>query len=104
MQAVLRLNTYDTAKLTEHADQLAEFDRIHAAQPGYLGSVVVDIGSGRRFIINLWDTDEHRMAAMEALGPEVARLVNPVLTAPSELIGVGEVISSDLVPTTGQPG
>jgi hypothetical protein len=98
MHAVLRINTYDPAKLAEHPDQLAEFDRIHAAQTGYLGTVEVDLGQGRRFLLNLWDTDEHRQAGLAALGPAVERLVNPLLSAPSELIGVGEVISTGLHP------
>lgn len=98
MHAVLRINTYDPKKLAEHADQLAEFDRIHAAQPGYLGTVTVDLGQGRRFLINLWETDDHRQAALAALGPAVESLVNPLFGAPSELIGVGEVISTDLYP------
>jgi len=98
MHAVLRINTYDSAKLASHADQLAEFDRIHAAQPGYLGTVTVDLGDGRRFLLNLWDTDEDRQRALTALGPIVDRMVNPLFSAPSELIGVGEVISMDLAP------
>jgi hypothetical protein len=98
MHAVLRINTYDPAKLAEHPDQLAEFDRIHAARAGYLGTVEVDLGQGRRFVLNLWDTDENRQAALAALGPAVERLVNPLFSAPSELIGVGEVISTDLHP------
>ena len=100
MQAVLRINTYDPAKLAEQSDQLAEFDRIHAAQPGYLGTVTVDLGQGRRFLLNLWDTDEHRQDALAALGPAVEELVNPLFNSPSELIGVGEVISTDLHPDT----
>lgn len=98
MQAVLRINSYDPAKLADHADDLDEFDRLHAAQPGYLGTVAVDLGEGRRFVLNLWDSEEHRMAGLATLGPAVERLVNPVLSAPSELIGVGEVVATDLAP------
>jgi hypothetical protein len=102
MQAVLRINSYDTTKLADHREDQAEFDRIHAAQPGYLGGVVVDLGGGRRFLLNLWDSEEHRQAGLAALGPVVERLVNPLLSAPSELIGVGEVLATDFVPVTEQ--
>jgi hypothetical protein len=98
MYAVLRINSYDATKLASHADQLAEFDRIHAAQPGYLGNVTVDLGEGRRFLLNLWDSDEHPQNALSALGPVVDQLVNPLFKVPSELIGVGEVISFDVTP------
>ncbi|MFI7067168.1 hypothetical protein ACIBL3_39670 [Kribbella sp. NPDC050124] len=55
MFATLRLNTYDPEKLAA-ANQMAEFDRVHAAQPGFEGSVSIDLGQGRRFVVNLWET------------------------------------------------
>jgi len=45
MYAVLRLNSFDPVKLVVSADGLKEFDKIHAAQPCYVGSVVVDLGA-----------------------------------------------------------
>ncbi|MBO0806182.1 MAG: hypothetical protein J2P25_24305 [Nocardiopsaceae bacterium] len=101
MQAVLRVNSFDPAKLAEGQGQLEEFNQIHAAQPGFLGTVTVDLGEGRQFVLNLWDNEEHRLSGLRALGPAVERLVNPLLAAPSELIGVGPVISSDGLPATG---
>ncbi len=44
MRAVLRLNTFDADKLAAASEQLEEFDRLHAVQPGYLGNVTVDVG------------------------------------------------------------
>lgn len=99
MYAVLRLNSFDQAKLAASRDELEEFDRVHAAQPGYVGSVVVDLGQGRRFALNLWDSEQHSAAALSVLGPEVRRLLGPLLSSPSELIGAGTVISSDLAPS-----
>lgn len=96
MFAVLRLNTFDPDKLSASEDSIEEFDRIHAAQPGYVGSVVVELGRGRRFALNLWDSIEHSQAALSVVGPEVNRLLGPLMTAPPEFIGAGEVISSDL--------
>ena len=97
MYAVLRLNSFDPVKLAVSADGLEEFDKIHAAQPGYVGSVVVDLGEGRRFVLNLWETEQHGAAALQVLGPEVGRLLGPLMAAPSQLIGAGPVLSSDLV-------
>jgi hypothetical protein len=97
MYAVLRLNSFDPAKLVVSADMLEEFEKIHAAQPGYVGSVVVDLGTGRRFALNLWESEQHSVSALQVLGPEVGRLLGPLMVAPSQLIGAGPVLSSDLV-------
>jgi hypothetical protein len=101
MYAVLRLNSFDPDKLAASGERLEEFDKVHAAQPGYIGSVVVDLGKGRRFVLNLWESKEHSAAALSVLGPEVGRLLSPLMSSPSEFIGVGNVISSDLVPSGG---
>ncbi len=53
MYAVLRLNSFDAEKLTKFRSRVEEFDRIHAGQPGYAGSLLIDLGSGRRFALNL---------------------------------------------------
>lgn len=101
MQAVMRVNSFDPVKLAAGQGQLDEFNRLHAAQPGFLGSVTVDLGEGQQFVLNLWDSEEHRVAGLNVLGPAVERLVNPLLAKPSELIGLGPVIASDGVPATG---
>ena len=77
------------------ADGLEEFDKIHAAQPGY--SLLVDLGAGRRFALNLWETEQRSASALQVLSPEVRRLLGPLTAAPSQLIGSGPVLSSDLV-------
>jgi hypothetical protein len=100
MQAVLRINNYDPDKLSAGRDELEEFNKIHAVQPGFLGSIAVDLGGGRQFVLNLWDSEENRLAGLDALGPAVQNLINPLLARPSELIGVGTVISSDGLPAT----
>lgn len=102
MYAVLRLNSFDPDKLAQSPNQLQEFDRIHASQPGYAGSMVVDLGSGRRFVVNLWQSEQASKAAFQRLIPEVDRLLAPLLSAPSEFIGAGQVISEDLSETSGR--
>jgi hypothetical protein len=102
MYGVLRLNPFDPDKLAESADQLEEFDRLHASQPGFAGSIVVDLGSGRRFMVNLWQNEDASKAAFERLMPEVDRLLTPLLSEPSEFIGAGPVIAADLTGTAGK--
>ena len=100
MQAVLRVNSFDPDKLAAGQQQLDEFNKIHAAQRGFLGSLTVDLGEGRHFVLNLWDTEEHRISGLDALGPAVERLLKPLLAKPSDLVGVGPVIASDGLPAT----
>jgi hypothetical protein len=102
MHAVVRLNSFDPHLLANAGDDLAEFDAAHAAQPGYLGSLVVELEPGRRLVLNVWESEQHSDAARAALGPVVARLLNPLLVRPSQLLGTGPVISADL-PGLGLP-
>ncbi len=100
MYAVVRLNSFHPSKLSASGDTLEQFDRIHAAQPGYVGTVVVDLQAGRRLVINLWESEGHAAEALSVLGPEVRRLLNSIMSKPSELLGAGTVISTDLTPST----
>jgi hypothetical protein len=43
MYAVLRLNSFDPAQLADSEERLQQFEKVHASQPGYIGSVVVDL-------------------------------------------------------------
>lgn len=97
--AVVRLNSFEANKLAGSADSLKQFDQAHAAQPGYVGSIVVDLQDGRRLVLNLWDSEAHSAAALSVLGPEAARVLNPLMSKPSEVIATGRVISADLIPS-----
>jgi hypothetical protein len=96
MYAIIRKNTYDPAKLAHASPALAEFRELHAAQPGYAGSIDVDAGDGQRVIVNLWQTEQDARAGMTVLVPHLQRLLEPLMTSPSQLVGVGEVAASDL--------
>jgi len=98
MYAIIRKNTYDPGKLAQARPALTEFQALHAAQPGYAGSIDVDTGRGQRIIVNLWHTEQDARAGMTVLVPHVERLLGPLLTGPSQLIGSGEVAASDLTP------
>jgi hypothetical protein len=97
MYAVVRLNSFDPINLAGSA-ALEQFDQIHRTQPGYVGTIVVDLQAGRRLVLNLWESEEDSAAALSVVGPEVGRLLEPFMSHASELVGAGTVISTDLVP------
>jgi hypothetical protein len=51
-------------------------------------------------VLNLWESEEHSVAALSVVGPEVGRFLEPLMSHPSELIGAGTVISTDLAPSS----
>ncbi len=96
MYAILRQLHYDQTRLASASAELKEFQRLHASQPGYRGSLSIDLGGGRRFVMNLWDTEAQAMKGRDALIPVVRRLVEPLLASPAEFVGAGHVVESDL--------
>ena len=98
MYAIIRETTYDPARLSQGQDPFAAFQAAHARQPGYRGSIVVDVGNGRQLAVNLWESEEHAAAALPAMVPEVQRLLEPMMAGPSQLLGAGPVVLADLPP------
>src|SRR4029453_3711007 len=98
MFAIVRLNSFDPMKL-DASPALEQFDQIHRSQPGYVGTMVVDLQAGRRLVLNLWESEEYSAAALSVLGPEVGRLLEPLMSPPSELFAAGTVTHQDLVPS-----
>lgn len=96
MYAVVRDNTFDPSKLEAGGARMDEFQLAHAEQPGYRGSIVVAIGSGRQITVTLWQSQADAEAARVALGPVIGRAIVPLLATPSVLIGVGDVVFDDL--------
>jgi hypothetical protein len=97
MYAVVRQNNYDPKRLARAGDELAEFQELHAAQLGYAGNLTIEMQPGQWLTATLWDTEAHAAAARETLGEHVQRLLSPLMTGPSELLGMGVVVASDLV-------
>jgi pimeloyl-ACP methyl ester carboxylesterase len=97
MYAIVRENTYDPEKLARGRSALDEFRAVHAAQPGYLWSAEVEAGEGRWFVVNVWDSREAATAALPRMVPVVQRLLDPLMAAPSKLLGAGPVVATDLV-------
>lgn len=96
MYAILRDSIYDTARLAQASETMTEFQDRHSSQPGYRGSIVVDAGDGRRLTLTIWETENHAAVARSVLEPEVRHLLNPLLTRPSQLVGMGQVTAIDL--------
>lgn len=96
MYAVYRETTYEPDIAIEQTPEFREFQRLHAEQDGYRGTVVTNVGEGRYLTVTLWETEEDMHAARNALGPVVGELLNPLMTEPSNLLGTGEVIENDL--------
>lgn len=96
MHAVIRETSYAPDKPIQESQEFQEFQALHARQSGYQGTVVVDVGDGRFLTLTLWQTAENMDAARKALGPIVQRLLDPLMTAPSQLLGTGPVVVNDL--------
>jgi len=95
MYAIVRQYAYDAAKHAAVGQALSDAQALHAGQPGYAGSVVIDDGQ-RMTAVNLWETEEAAAAGRSAIGEQVQRLLEPPMAGASELIAVGEVVASDL--------
>jgi hypothetical protein len=96
MFAVVREAIYDAERKANASQQVEEFARIRAQQPGYRGVVTVDAGDGRTLTIALWETEEQSRTGSATIAPEAERLMGPLWTTPSRVIGSGEVIYDDL--------
>lgn len=103
MYAIVRRNSFDPGKVADARASLLEFDRVHAAQSGFIASIVIDEPDGRRLAINLWESERHATAALTTIRPEVGRLLTPLMVRPSELIGVGPVVGTDQLPRRPAP-
>ncbi|NZA26577.1 hypothetical protein H0E84_09285 [Luteimonas sp. SJ-92] len=104
MYAVFRETTYAPERPIQDAPEFVEFDRLHAGRPGYRGTVVTDVGDGRHLTMTLWATADDMHAAREALGPAIGKLLGPLMTAPSVLLGTGPVVVNDLLEAAAADG
>ncbi len=100
MYAILRRYACDPAKRSQARAALAEVSRLHEAQPGYVGSLVID-GGESWLAVNLWDTAQAAAAGREAIGSQVRRVLGPLEAGPSEVVAVGPVVESAGRPIPG---
>ena len=75
MFAIVRLNSFDPIKLAA-SPALEQFDRIHRSQPGYVGTIVVDLQAGRRLVLNLWRVRITARQRCQSWGPRSAGFSN----------------------------
>jgi hypothetical protein len=94
MYAIVRQYEYEPTKLASAAPTLTEVAELHASQPGYAGSLLIDDGS-RLIAVNLWDSEQAAAAGRATIGPRVQRLLEPLAAAPTRLIAAGEVRAND---------
>lgn len=97
--AVLRSTHYDPDALAGAEAQLKEFQRTHAAQPGYAGNIVIDAGDSTRVTLTLWESEQRAAQARAALGSVVRQHLDPLMVEPAQLLAVGTVLASDLAAT-----
>lgn len=96
MYAVFRETNYPPGTPIHESAEFREFQIAHADREGYHGTVVAEVGHGRYLTVTLWETADHMAAAREAIGPVVQRLLDPLMTSPSQLLGTGPVVVNDL--------
>jgi hypothetical protein len=96
MFAVVRETFYPADKPLEQRPEFKAFQNAHAALPGYVGTIVTHLGDGRHLTVTLWDTAKHMNAARDAIAPAVKTLIEPIMTAPTRLVGTGDVTYADI--------
>jgi hypothetical protein len=96
MYAVVRENRFDPQRLARGGEAMRAFQVAHAAQPGYCGSLAVDLADGRQISVTLWRSEAEAEAARRALGPVIGSTLAPMMASPSVLVGVGAVAFDDL--------
>ena len=47
-------------------------------------------------IVTLWESESTAHAAGEALEPDIQRLLVPLMTKPSHLVGAGHIVVNDV--------
>jgi len=99
--AIVRKNTYDPVKLDRGREEMAKFDELHAEQPGFRGTITIDVGQNSHVLINLWDSREAAQAGLTQMRPVAAQLVQPLLATESVLIGEGDVVEDRVFASLG---
>jgi len=97
MYAVFRETSYAADQKIEETEAFKAFQDKHAKQSGYLGTVVTNVGEGRYLTVTLWQSKKNMDDAREVLVPVVEDLLNPIMTAPTKLLGTGPVVVNDII-------
>jgi heme-degrading monooxygenase HmoA len=97
MYAIVRKNTYDPGKLADAPQQLAKFDAEHARQPGFRGTISIDVGDSQVVVVNLWESREAAKAGQKQMRPVAEELIQPLLTGESTLVGEGPIREGEVL-------
>ena len=89
--AIARINRIRADETPEAAEHRARFAAAHATQPGFLGSLALPLGHDSELVLNLWKDEASAVAGRAALADAVHVHLHPLLNAPSELLGAGEI-------------
>jgi phage-related minor tail protein len=96
MYVVIREVTVRPGDEEQYRAARVEFNAIHRGYAGYLGSVTIDTGEGRRLSVNLWADEQAYQAAVPEMLAQAAQLMGPHLTGPSRVLYQGDVVADDL--------
>lgn len=104
MYAVVRETSYAPDKPIYESQEFQQFQQEHSGLRGYQGTIVVEVGAGRFITLTLWQNSEDMTSAREAMGPVVKRLLNPLMTSPTKLLGTGAVVVNDIAQLKKESG
>jgi hypothetical protein len=74
------------------SESLRKFNEVHWQQPGFLGSLSVEIDHGEAVIVNFWSDRQSAEAALPRMVPVVERVLEPIFASESQLLGSGGVM------------
>lgn len=96
MYAVFRETHYEKDSNVFETEAFKKFQKKHADQPGYAGTIVSKVGDNRYLTVTLWETEQAMHNARNELIPVVSELLNPLMTSPAKLLGTGPVAVNDV--------
>ena len=88
--------TYAPGQRDAGQAQVEEYVALRAQQPGFRGSMGIDMGAERRLVLVCWASQAQFAAAQPVLGPAAARLLAPLFGAPARQLGDGAVVLDTL--------
>lgn len=94
--AIISEITYAPGQWDAGRAQTEEYFALRAQQPGYRGTLGIDVGAERRLMLICWESEAQFAASRSVLIPAAARLVAPLFAAPPRHIGDGTVAYDSL--------
>jgi len=92
MYAVIRESASPSVPTEQLRAGRTEFEALRARQPGFVGSLTVEIGDGKRALVTVWESQQAQQASTAVMAPQAERLTG----ATSRIIYQGEVSGNDL--------